>query len=77
MAISNSFTPTGVYMPPFGMIAGGVLVKALALWYSTSCAAEEQDQNKNIKKKVMLIQIMFVIHPKRVKGYNCECSSFL
>ncbi|KAG7170509.1 Glycosylphosphatidylinositol anchor attachment 1 protein-like [Homarus americanus] len=49
---TNRYISIGVYMPPFGMIAGGVLVKALALWYSTSCAAEEQHQNKNIKKKV-------------------------
>lgn len=49
---TNRYISIGVYMPPFGMIAGGVLVKALALWYSTSCAAEEQDQNKKIKKKI-------------------------
>lgn len=44
----------GVYMPPFGMIAGGILVKALALWYSTSCAAEQQEQEK--VKKVSIHQ---------------------
>nr|XP_053637633.1 glycosylphosphatidylinositol anchor attachment 1 protein-like [Cherax quadricarinatus] len=51
-ATTNNFTSTGVYMPPFGMIAGGVLVKALALWYSTSCAAEEQLQSKQLKKRI-------------------------
>ncbi|XP_063870072.1 glycosylphosphatidylinositol anchor attachment 1 protein-like [Scylla paramamosain] len=35
---TNRYISIGVYMPPFGLIAGGVLVKALALWYKTSCA---------------------------------------
>ncbi|XP_068203128.1 glycosylphosphatidylinositol anchor attachment 1 protein [Palaemon carinicauda] len=48
---TNRYISIGVYMPPFAMIAGGVLVKALALWYSTSCAAEEQAQNEKCKKK--------------------------
>lgn len=46
---TNRYISIGVYMPPFGMIAGGILVKALALWYSTSCAAEQQEQEK-VKK---------------------------
>lgn len=49
---TNRYISIGVYMPPFGMIAGGVLVKALALWYSTSCAAEEQLQSKQLKKRI-------------------------
>ncbi|XP_066963017.1 glycosylphosphatidylinositol anchor attachment 1 protein isoform X3 [Macrobrachium rosenbergii] len=47
---TNRYISIGVYMPPFAMIAGGVLVKALALWYSTGCAAERQAQNEKSKK---------------------------
>ncbi|KAK7067683.1 Glycosylphosphatidylinositol anchor attachment 1 protein [Halocaridina rubra] len=34
------------------MITGGILVKALALWYSTSCAAKEDEPEEKPKKKV-------------------------
>lgn len=43
--------PIGVYMPPFSLIAGGVLVKALALWYSTSCEGAMKE-GEGEKRKV-------------------------
>ncbi|KAK3878503.1 hypothetical protein Pcinc_016848 [Petrolisthes cinctipes] len=39
---TTRYISIGVYMPPFALLAGGLLVKALALWFSTSCAADIQ-----------------------------------
>ncbi|RXG56057.1 Glycosylphosphatidylinositol anchor attachment 1 protein [Armadillidium vulgare] len=39
---TNRYISIGVYMPPFGCLGGSLLTIALALWYHTSCAANEQ-----------------------------------
>lgn len=49
-------------MPPFALLAGGLLVKALALWYSTSCAADLQASSSSSSaaaatKKVCVVSI--------------------
>ncbi|CAL4128148.1 unnamed protein product, partial [Meganyctiphanes norvegica] len=63
---TNRYISIGVYMPPFGLLGGAVVVKALALWYSTSCAAEQQskqDKKSSVDYSLMgMVPVVVVVH---------------
>ena len=54
-------------MPPFGFLGGSLLTIALALWYNTSCAANDQEKSfkgsESIKNKLLVsIKLYFIFN---------------
>ena len=46
---TNRYISISVYMPPFGMVTGPLLIMALALWFQIS-QEEEQDSSGTVAK---------------------------
>lgn len=72
---TNRYISIGVYMPPFSLIAGGVLVKALALWYSSSCGEAVKDgEGGKSKVNYSLLQwvpVVVMIHGACILLSSC------